>query len=102
MVLTVYGASRRQYQFEIQPLWDPQPAVPGCYIFTRRETNGRYTLIYIGETGNLSERLIDHHKWPCITHYKATNLCVHFTESKLGAASIEKDLLENYDTLCNA
>ena len=101
MVLTVYGASRRQYQFEILPRHDPQPAVPGCYIFARKESDNRYTLIYIGFTGDLSERFTNHHMWPCIVNHRATNLCVYFTESRGAADFIEKDLLANYETECN-
>ena len=101
MVLTVFGRSRRQYQFEVRPRHEPQPAIPGCYIFARKDANGRYSLVYIGHTGDLSERFTNHHKWDCIVRNQATHLCVYFTESTVHARVIEKDLLDNYTTPCN-
>ena len=102
MVLTVYGGrTRRQYQFEVRPLHDPQPAIPGCYIFATKQANDRYALVYIGQTGNLSERFVNHHKWPCIMNHQATHLCVYFTDTTAQAKVIERDLLENYAPSCN-
>ena len=69
--------------------------------FVKDLTNNQYPLVYIGETGDLSERFDSHHKMPCIRQNGATQIGVHRTNSKQAAQNIEEDVLGRYNPPCN-
>ena len=64
--LKLTGASGQTYDFEVYDLNDDFNAVGAVYTITHRARNedGGYshTVIYIGETSDLSTRFDDHHK----------------------------------------
>ena len=101
-----------EYAFEeIVPLdiWDP-PLYGGIYAITYKKdpTNKPkvHTLLYIGETGNFSERGIgpDHHKYDCWKrHSNRTNLYVsiHIDMIEESRQAKEKDLITRLKPSCN-
>lgn len=97
------GGSGRHYVFELHPINTPFPAGGACYIFTKSEFKDKWSAIYIGETGDLSERFDDHHKMPCIKQHKATHICVYRDNmsEKLDRLTVEEDLLAKEDPPCN-
>ena len=99
MILT--GKSRQTYTFNLFPVGTNLRSGPGCYAFVKNLANGGYPLVYIGETGDLSERFDSHHKMPCIRERGATQIGIHRTSTKQAAKGIEDDLLGNYRTPCN-
>ena len=75
--LDVLGASDRVYQYTIYPIGTTFKQNPGNYIFSKPSEPTKEVLIYVGQTGDLSERFDNHHKMECIKENGATNICVH-------------------------
>ena len=58
--------------------------------------------IYIGETGDLSDRFDNHHRMPCIKREGATHICTHKSSANKETRRTEEvDLIGNYDPICN-
>lgn len=100
--ITWLGKSGRSYEYEIWSLSETHKAVPANYIFVKQTEVNRYAPIYIGETGDISERFDNHHKMACIRREGATHLCTHGSSSdeKIRKAE-ESDLLGKRNTPCN-
>jgi hypothetical protein len=64
-----FSGSTGKYDFEVYPLGADFKNVGAVYIISRRTVDaqgkGTHTFIYIGHTGDLSERFDDHHKAQC-------------------------------------
>ena len=73
----------------------------GCYAFIKKPTKTGHPIVYIGETGDLSERFDSHHKAQCIERNGATMIGIHRTSSKAHAQRVEADLLRFYSPVCN-
>ncbi|MDA8001234.1 MAG: hypothetical protein MPL62_08085 [Alphaproteobacteria bacterium] len=59
--------------------------------------------VYIGQTGDLSERFDHHHKMNCIRQHGATHMHVHKSPYDDGIRrSEERDLLGIWNPGCNA
>ena len=97
------GLSGKKYRFSLHPIGASFVAVPACYIFTKRNGNGRWSAVYIGETSDLSQRLENHHKMPCIHSHGATHICVNASgmTSARERLDVEKDLLAVNYAPCN-
>ena len=96
------GASGTKYKYWIYPLPPNFNASPGNYIFAEKTKTDTYRAIYIGETGDLSERFDDHHAMPCIKREGATHIHVH---SSSGGDETrrdeESDLIAKWSPPCN-
>ena len=99
--MTLTGKSQQVYTFNLFPIGTNLKSGAGCYAFVKDLTNNQYPLVYIGETGDLSERFDSHHKMPCIRQNGATQIGVHRTNSKQAAQNIEEDVLGRYSPPCN-
>ena len=96
------GKSGTTYTHFIYPISQAFEAESGNYAFLKRNASGRYGVIYVGETKDLSERFGDHHKMPCIKGAGATHLCVHVNDNgKDNRLREESDLVQNYNPCCN-
>ena len=93
------GESGAIYEFKMFRIGTGFKSVPGCYAFARKAYE--YSLVYIGHTGDLSERFDDHHKEECIEDHGATMIGIHRTSSKAHAQRVEADLLRSYSPVCN-
>ena len=95
------GASGKKYKYGIFDLGTEFSKMDGNYIFAR-EANGRHSPIYVGETGDLSERFDNHHKMPCIKRGGATHIHAH---GSYGGAETrraeEQDLIAYLHPPCN-
>ena len=100
--LTVRGASGATYDFWVY-LWGQQfKAVGGVYLVLKRQAvNGNYGLLYIGQTGDLSERFDNHHKKPCFDRNGKTHIAARVESSEQRRLNIEADLVQNYQPNCN-
>ena len=96
------GKSGRTYKYWIHPIGTNFKAVPGNYIFAKETSPGRHMPIYIGETGDLSERFDNHHKMPCIRRQGATHIHVHTTSGGQAVRQREEaDLIAKWRPICN-
>ena len=99
------GASGRPYNFKAYELHTRFKALGAVYIFANRmaRTYGvtNYEVIYIRETGNISERFDSHHKADCINQKKADCICIYLEGDSDKRLAIEGDLIDNYNPPCN-
>ena len=71
------------------------------YVFAKETTKGTFRPIYVGETGDLSERFDNHHKMPCIKENGATHIHVRINTDESSRLVEESDLIKNYNPVCN-
>jgi len=68
----------------------------GNYIFSKKNDEGRWVPIYIGQ-GDLADRISDdHHQAVCIKKKGATHVHEHLNTKEKERIAEEKDLLANY------
>ncbi len=98
--VTLNGASGRSYSFDVYPWGTSFKAVGAVYIILKK--NGtNFTILYIGQTGDLSERFDNHHKRPCFDRHGKTHIGIHPVSSESHRFDIETDLVRNYSPVCN-
>jgi len=102
--LTLTGKSGTNYTFQMFPLDTQFKALGAVYVITKRtqgSNGGTHSLIYIGQTGDLSTRFDDHHKEDCFKRHGANCIGVLLNESEDRRLEIEMDLLAAYHWPCN-
>jgi len=103
--ITFTGASGQTYAFDIYPWGTSFKAFAAVYAVTKRYQNSEggytHTVLYFGQTSDLSERFDDHHKADCLKRNGANCICIHLEESEATRIRIEKDLIPNYNPSCN-
>lgn len=96
------GQSGAKYKYWISDLNSAFKESPGNYIFAKETQAGRFTPIYIGQTGNLRERIENHDQLPCIRRNEATHICSHTSSSDEETRRAEEDdLIQRWDPVCN-
>ena len=95
------GASGKKYRYWIHDLPPNFKAVAGNYIFAKLNAQGRWEPVYIGHTGDLSERFDNHHAMPCIRRNNATHIHAHTSGGEADRLAEEADLLANFNPPCN-
>ncbi len=98
------GASGAEYSFEVYTLDTSFNNVGAVYMFTVRtvsEGKGAHEPIYIGETGELADRYVNHEKWPCVEMHGANCICMHRDDNQASRLDKETDLLRANDPPCN-
>ncbi|MDE2462124.1 MAG: GIY-YIG nuclease family protein [Alphaproteobacteria bacterium] len=99
------GKSKKRYKFTVHPLGTEFKSVGAVYFITSRKKtkSGSYvhTRIYVGETGDLSERFDNHHKEKCFKKHGANCICIHREEDEDARLEIEQDLIDLCDPPCN-
>ena len=97
----IRGASGAEYRFTVYP-WGTQFQPFGAvYTVLRHNGAGRYTILYIGQTGDMSERFDDHHKQWCFDRNAKTHIGVLPEPNEQRRLAIEADLLNAHRTPCN-
>lgn len=103
--LSLNGKSGSVYGFDVYTYDTTFNAVRAVYAVTNRHQNNAgtmtHTLIYVGQTGDLSERFDDHHKARCFERNGANCIGVHRDNDEDSRLSKEADLLEQWSTSCN-
>jgi hypothetical protein len=99
--ITMEGRSGAKYQFQVFPWGTDFKPLGAVYSVLKHRTDGRYDVIYIGQTGDLSERFDDHHQAACFTRNGKTHIGVHLESSEQRRLAIEQDLIANYNPPCN-
>ena len=99
--ITVKGASGTQYEFEVYRWGTTFNPIGGVYLVLKKLPAGNYEILYIGQTGDLSERFDNHHQAACFTRNGKTHIAVKPESSEQKRLAIETDLIRNYKTSCN-
>jgi predicted restriction endonuclease len=101
--ITWKGASGREYKYWIYDIgYDKFDPVPANYIFTKETESRTHKPIYIGETGDITERFDYHHKIDCIRRNGATHINAHKSSSdKETRCKEETDLINKWHPICN-
>jgi hypothetical protein len=77
--------------------------VPANYIYAKSTSPGFWTPVYIGESGNIHERCLDHHQMECILRSGATHIFTHVSSTdKQTRLNEETDLRHSYPATCNS
>ena len=98
--ITMQGRSGAKYQFWVYPWGESLKAVGGVYSVLR-DDGTTYTVLYVGQTGDLSERFENHHKAACFDRHRKTHIAARVEESERQRLVIEQDLIVNYNPPCN-
>lgn len=103
--ITFKGKSGNEYSFNVYPFNTDFKAIGAVYFVTQRteksDGTGSHTRIYVGETGDLSERFDNHHKQDCFDKHNANCICVHSESNEKTRLEKESDLIDNYNPPCN-
>ena len=103
--LTLKGLSGQTFGFEVYTLDAGLEALGAVYAITLRapkeDDSYSHTLIYVGETGDLSTRFDGHHKEDCFVQHDANCKCIHLDDDEDSRLAKEADLFAVYDLPCN-
>ena len=94
---TWVGASGTNYQYFVWKLpANFKEGQDGNYIFSKKNTEGKWVPTYIGE-GDLGDRISDnHHQAACIKQKGTTHVHVHLKAKEEDRKTEESDLLSRY------
>lgn len=98
--VAVTGQSGTRYDFDVYPWGTTFNPVGGLYLVLKKQTNN-YGILYIGQTGDLSERFDNHHQAQCFNRNGKTHIAVRSEGAEQRRLAIETDLIRNYNTSCN-
>ena len=103
--LELTGASGKKYAFLVYPWGTTFKPIGGVYAVTRATSNQSggetHTIVYVGQTGDLSERFDAHHKASCFSRNSANRICVHVESNEKTRLTTESDLIAAYNPPCN-
>jgi len=104
--ITYQGASGKDYIFKVYEKSTTFNDVGAVYLITKsqyKKAKDRWyhSLIYIGQTQDLSARFDNHHKENCFKEKQYNRICVYRVNGEKTRLKVEKDLLDNYDPPCN-
>jgi len=99
--VTAKGASGAQHDFAVYPWGTTFSAVGGLYLVLKKQLTGNYDLLYVGQTGDLSERFDHHHKQPSFDRHGKTHIAVKGEGVASTRLTIEADLIRSYQPVCN-
>ncbi len=98
--ITLEGASGRNYEFDVYP-WGTSFKPLGAVYTVLKKPPSNFTILYIGQTGDLSIRFDDHHKQACFDRNSKTHIGIHLESTESSRLAVEADLLANYSPVCN-
>ena len=99
--VTVVGASGTSSQFEVHRWGTKFRKIGAVYLVLRNGKPGPYDLLYVGQTGDLSERFDNHHKRACFDRNGKTHIGIRMVSVERQRLDIESDLLRKHRTTCN-
>ena len=103
--VTFNGVSGNSYEFTAYSRDTVFKAVGAVYFVTKRTTKkdggASHTRIYVGETGDLSSRPLNHHRKACFDEHNANCVCIYTETDENRRLEIETDLRQNYNPPCN-
>ena len=99
-----FSAGGKKYAFTAYSTDTGFNDVSAVYIFTKRtvsRSKGSHSFLYVGETGELGQRISNHEKWPCVIEEGCNCICVHLVNGGKNRKAIETALLDENETPCN-
>jgi hypothetical protein len=99
--VTVRGKSGVTHEFEVYRWGTTFYPVGGLYLVLKKQPTGKYDLLYVGQTGDLSERFDNHHKQTSFDRHGKSHIAVKGEGAEKNRLSIESDLIQNYQPVCN-
>lgn len=99
--IILQGRSGAKYEFQVYPWGTNFKALGAVYAVLKATSGTTYAVLYVGETGNLSERFDDHHKAVCFDRHGRTHIAVCVEPSHDVRLRVEQDLVANYNPPCN-
>ena len=100
--LTLKGASGSEYIFDVHTAdttWND--GVACVYCVSKRDEQGKHTAIYIGETEDIADRFMDHHKQECFERRGYNAISLLFETNERQRLIIEQDLIDALSPPCN-
>jgi hypothetical protein len=96
------GLSGKKYTYWIYPITATFTAASGNYAFIKQIGSGAWSVVYFGETGDLSKRYDNHHNIDAAKAKGATHICVHWHDGDDAVRRAEEsDLIDGYKPHCN-
>ena len=106
------GQSGKSYLFRVYPI-DKESLEPNgyflhkdmavCYVFCKETAETKFQSIYVGETGDASQRYDNHHKADCIRECGATHIAFYYDDmaNEFSRMATEQDLIQGLNPPCN-
>jgi hypothetical protein len=107
IAIQAFGISGNEYSFLASPIGTYFEPIAGVYEFIKMAINGKWDVVYIGQTDNFNRRLYteleQHQAWSCIKRNGATHIAIFpvygIEQNRL---DIETDLRKKYSlSPCN-
>ena len=96
------GQSGEEYKYWISEIDSTYKHVAGNYILVKETEPNTFNPLYIGESGDLADRLPGHEKWPCANSHGVTHVCSHTNNSGESVRRQEEvDLIAEWQPPCN-
>jgi hypothetical protein len=99
------GASGTSWRFDVYPRETTFRAVGAVYVQSVRTPKmgggGDHQFIYAGQTGDLSNRPLNHHKKACFDRHGANALLIYVEGNERTRLAIERDLIRSLNPPCN-
>ena len=99
--VTATGASGAQFEFDVYRWGTSFNSIGGLYLVLKKQLTGKYDLLYVGQTGDLSERFDNHHKQSSFDRHGKTHIAVRGENTEKKRLAVEADLIQNYQPVCN-
>lgn len=96
------GISRAEYRFHVFDVSVRKrfKNFSAVYAFLMKKYDGRFVVLYIGQSEELGNRLSNHNKWEIVQRKGCTHIGV-MPLSKDRLDYVEWDLIKNYQPPCN-
>ena len=104
--IDIDGVSGNAYRFDIYDRETVFNEIPAVYLLSKRTENQdkrgfNHTYIYFGQTENLYNRMMTHHKKECFDKYGANCISVLAVDDEKVRLEIEYDLIKKHSPPCN-
>ena len=103
--ITLKGQSGTEYDFNVYKWGANLSDVGAVYYISNRYVDDdggwTHTDIYIGQTGDLSDRFDNHHKAQCFVDYDVNAVSVHLDDDEDSRLEKEIDLIDALNPTCN-
>ena len=104
--ITLRGLSGNKYDFNVYKWGTGFKGFGAVYYISKRVVKSDGTVshkkIYIGQTGNMSDRFDDHHKAQCFVDNGVNSISIHQDDDKDSRLEKEADLISTHEPPCNS
>jgi hypothetical protein len=90
-----------EHDFNIYPRSEKFNSIGVIYVMAKLTKTSSYSLIYVGETGNASQRPFNHHRKDCFDKHGADHVFIKSESNHQNRLDIETAIRQHYDPPCN-